>query len=117
VCSLVAAVLFAADLPSAWAWASLLGIGTGILFTTVMTLPLDAAHGRAEVAALSTLMLGVGYAISALAPALLGAVRDATGTFTVPLALLAGDALLLLVLGATVSQRRLATAQTRSMPV
>ena len=116
-CSLVAAVLFAADVPSAWAWASLLGVGTGILFTTVMALPLDAAHGRAEVAALSTLMLGVGYSISALAPTLLGAVRDATGTFTVPLALLAGDALLLLLLGATISRGRLTAAQTRSMPV
>jgi CP family cyanate transporter-like MFS transporter len=116
-CSLVAAVFFAADVPSAWAWASLLGVGTGILFTTVMTLPLDAAHGRAEVAALSTLMLGVGYSISALAPTLLGAVRDATGTFTVPLALLACDALLLLFLGATISRRRLAAAQATSMPV
>jgi CP family cyanate transporter-like MFS transporter len=109
-CSLVAAILIAADVPTAWAWASLLGVGTGILFTTVMALPLDAAHGRAEVAALSTLMLGVGYSLSALAPSLLGAVRDATGTFTVPLALLAGDAFLLLTLSATISRRRLAAA-------
>jgi CP family cyanate transporter-like MFS transporter len=83
----------------------------GILFTTVMTLPLDAARERSEVAALSTLMLGVGYAVSAIAPVALGAVRDATGTFTVPLALLAADAVLLLVVGTTLSAGRLARSQ------
>jgi CP family cyanate transporter-like MFS transporter len=84
-----------------------LGVAIGVEFTTVMTLPIDAARGRADVAALSTLMLGVGYSISAVAPTLLGAVRDATGSFTVPLALLAGDAFLLVGLGATISRRRL----------
>ena len=93
----------------------MLGVGTGILFTTVMTLPLDAAHGRAEVAALSTLMLGVGYSLSALAPTLLGAVRDATGSFTVPLVLLAADALVLLLLGATITRRRLVSAGARRL--
>jgi cyanate permease len=62
-----------------------------------MTLPLDAAGSRAEVAAMTTLMLGVGYSISACAPAVPRAVRDAAGSFTAPLALLAADALALLV--------------------
>jgi MFS transporter, CP family, cyanate transporter len=115
--SVAASSCIAADVSSAWVWTAVLGIGTGVLFTTVMTLPLDAAHGRAEVAALSTLMLGFGYAVSALAPAVLGAVRDATGSFTVPLAMLAVDALLLFTLCATISRRRLAAAQTSSMPV
>ena len=102
--------LVAADAPSAWAWAALLGVAIGALFTTVMTLPLDAAHGRGEVAAMSTLMLGVGYSLSAVAPALLGAVRDATGTFTLPLALLAADAFLLFCVAATISGRRVSAA-------
>jgi CP family cyanate transporter-like MFS transporter len=110
-------VLIAADVPSAWAWTAVLGVAIGIEFTTVMTLPIDAAHGRGEVAALSTLMLGVGYSVSALAPAVLGAVRDATGSFTVPLAMLACDALLLLIVGATISRRRLDAAQASSIPV
>jgi CP family cyanate transporter-like MFS transporter len=75
-----------------------------------MTLPLDAARERSEVAALSTLMLGVGYALSAIAPVALGAVRDATGDFTLPLVLMAGDAVLLLVVAATLSARRLSAA-------
>jgi MFS transporter, CP family, cyanate transporter len=94
--------LVAADVGGAWLWAALLGAGMGVLFTIVMTLPLDAGRDRADVAAYSTVMLGVGYAISSLAPTALGAVRDATGTFTAPLSILAVDALLLLVLSAGV---------------
>jgi MFS transporter, CP family, cyanate transporter len=111
----VGAALLAANVPGAWAWAAMLGGAMGVLFTSVMTLPLDAARGRAEVAALSTLMLGVGYFVSSLAPTVLGWVRDSTGTFTVPFALLAADAVVLLVLTATLSTARL--AQTRSIPV
>jgi len=109
--SVAAATLFAANVGGAWAWAALLGVGTGVLFTIVMTLPLDAGRDRAEVAAYSTVMLGVGYAISSLAPTALGAVRDATGTFTAPLSILAGDALLLLLLSAGV---RVASSPARA---
>jgi CP family cyanate transporter-like MFS transporter len=105
-----AASLTAADLAGAWAWAVLLGAGMGVLFTTVMTLPLDAASSRAEVAAYSTVMLGAGYAVSSVAPVALGAVRDATGSFTTPLALLAVDALLLLLLVASRAARTARTA-------
>jgi CP family cyanate transporter-like MFS transporter len=95
--ALAGSCLVAGDVPGAWAWAVVLGAAIGLLFTTVMTLPLDAATDRASVAAMSTLMLGVGYVVSGLAPIGLGAVRDATGSFRVPLALLAADALLLLM--------------------
>jgi CP family cyanate transporter-like MFS transporter len=108
--AVVASALVAADVSGAWLWAAALGAAMGVLFTTVMTLPLDAARERSEVAALSTLMLGVGYALSAIAPVALGAVRDATGDFTLPLVLMAGDAVLLLVVAATLSARRLSAA-------
>jgi CP family cyanate transporter-like MFS transporter len=108
----VGGAFVAADAGSAWLWAAALGAAMGVLFTTIMTLPLDAASGRGGVAALSTLMLGVGYSVSALAPAGIGAVRDATGTFTLPLSLLAGDAVLLLLLVATITPRRLAAARS-----
>jgi CP family cyanate transporter-like MFS transporter len=103
--SVAAGTLIAADAGGAWAWALLLGVGIGSLFTIVMTLPLDAGGDRAEVAAYSTVMLGAGYALSSLAPTALGAVRDATGTFTAPLSILAVDALLLLLLSAGVRVR------------
>lgn len=108
--AVAAATLIAADAGGAWLWAAALGAAMGVLFTTVMTLPLDAAHERSQVAALSTLMLGVGYGVSAIAPVALGAVRDATGDFTLPLALLAGDAVLLLAIAATLSAERLQAA-------
>jgi MFS transporter, CP family, cyanate transporter len=104
-----AASLVAADVPGAWAWAFVLGVAIGVVFTIVMTLPLDVSHGPADVAATTSLVLGVGYLVSALAPAALGAVRDATGGFTTPLALLAGDALLLLLLVPLLSARRLSS--------
>jgi CP family cyanate transporter-like MFS transporter len=76
----------------------MIGAALGVLFTTAMTLPLDAAATRATVVSMTTLMLGVGYCVSALAPVAVGAVRDATGSFTLPIALLAADAAVLLVL-------------------
>ena len=115
--AVAAASLIAANVPTAWAWTVVLGAALGVLFTTVMTLPLDAARGRGDVAAMSTLMLGAGYAIAALAPVGLGAVRDATGSFTLPLALLAVDAFVLLAVTATISTRRLEAAHARSIPV
>ena len=101
--------LIATNTPSAWAWAGLLGVTTGILFTTVMTLPLDVASAPAEIAAMTALMLGVGYTSSALAPTVLGALRDATGSFVAPFAVLAAIAALMLGLGT-----RLQTFPTRT---
>jgi MFS transporter, CP family, cyanate transporter len=95
----------AADVPGAWLWALVVGISSGLLFTTAMTLPLDAARSSGEVAALTTLMLGVGYSLAAFAPFALGALRDATGGFTAPLAVLAVNGLLLLLIAATGSLR------------
>jgi CP family cyanate transporter-like MFS transporter len=95
--AVVGSVAIAADVAGAWAWAALLGASAGMLFTIVMTLPLDAAGSRTEIAAMTTLMLGVGYSISAFAPVVLGAVRDASGSFTAALALLACDSFALLV--------------------
>ena len=97
VLALIGAVFVAGDVAGAWAWAALIGCSAGVLFNIVMTLPLDAASRRAEVAAMTTLMLGIGYSISAFAPVVLGAVRDASGSFTPALVLLVCDAFALLV--------------------
>ena len=52
------------------------------MFALVMTLPLDIEVRPEKVAALVAMMLGFGYTIAAIAPFLLGAIRDATGSFT-----------------------------------
>lgn len=85
-------------LPAAgWAWAVLIGIWVGVTFPSLMTLPLDVGAGAREVAGMAAMMLGVGYALSSLAPFLFGAVRDATGSFTAVLWLIVGNAGLLAI--------------------
>jgi CP family cyanate transporter-like MFS transporter len=82
------AVVFAAGtlalilLPgAAYLWALLAGVAQGGCFALVMTLPLDLAESRRRVAELVAMMLGVGYTLGAVSPFVLGAVRDATGSF------------------------------------
>jgi MFS transporter, CP family, cyanate transporter len=69
----------------AWVWAAVVGLCTGALFPLVMTLPVDVGKRAADVASATGLMLGVGYTIGAIAPLLLGAARDLTGTYTTTL--------------------------------
>jgi CP family cyanate transporter-like MFS transporter len=80
-----------------------------------MTLPLDAARGSGEVAALSTLMLGVGYSLAAVAPFALGALRDATGGFTVPLTVLTLNGVILFTVALAAPIRTGATRASRSI--
>ena len=74
----------------AYAGALLAGIAQGGLFALVMTLPLDFEQTPKRVGALVAMMLGLGYTIGATAPFLLGAVRDATGSFNAVLWLATG---------------------------
>jgi len=95
-------------LPGAgWRWAVLLGMSIGPLFPLTMTLPLDAADGPAEVAALAGMMLGLGYTLSSSGPLLLGAVRDLSGGFDAVLWVLVGAAALLLLVDSSFSPARL----------
>jgi CP family cyanate transporter-like MFS transporter len=66
---------------AAYLWALLAGIAQGGMFSLVMTLPLDLEEGAKRVAALVAMMLGLGYSVAAVSPFVLGAVRDATGSF------------------------------------
>lgn len=71
-----------------YAWAVVAGLGIGVMFPLVLTLPLDVEERPERVGALSGMMLGAGYSLSAVAPLVLGAVRDATGSFDAVLWLL-----------------------------
>jgi CP family cyanate transporter-like MFS transporter len=77
---LVAAVGLVALSGTAMVWALLAGVAQGGCFSLVMTLPLDLETLPARVGALVAMMLGFGYTLAALAPFVLGAVRDATGS-------------------------------------
>lgn len=93
-----------------WLWAALLGVAIGPLFPLTMTLPLDAAEGPAEVAALAGMMLGLGYTLSSSGPLLLGVVRDLSGGFDAVLWVLVGAAALLLGVDSSFSPARLRAA-------
>ena len=90
-----------------WLWAALFGFAIGNLFPLVMTLPLDVADDAPAVSAFTGVMLGGGYTISAASPFVLGAVRDATGSFSDALWLLVGTSVAFLVVVATLSRERL----------
>jgi CP family cyanate transporter-like MFS transporter len=92
-------------------WAALLGAAWGPLFSLTMALPLDVGHGPAEVAAYTGLMLGAGYSLSAMAPFVLGAIRDASSGFDVVLWVLVGFTAALLVVNASLTPARLAAVR------
>ena len=60
---------------------ALLGLGIGAYFPLALTLPVDVASDAADAASISALMLLIGYLLAAIAPVVLGLVRDATGDF------------------------------------
>jgi len=99
------ALVVAPDL--AFVWVSLLGLALGMVFPLVLTLPLDVADEPATVGSVAALMLLGGYILSATGPFVLGAVRDATGSFTASLWLLAGVAAVLVFCCLPLSPRRL----------
>jgi MFS transporter, CP family, cyanate transporter len=104
-------------LPGAgWIFAAGIGLGTGAMFPLVMTLPIDVGKRPTDVAAVTGLMLGVGYVIGAIGPILLGAVRDATGGFTTTLWLIAASAAILFSLCASMTPERIARGVTSPEP-
>jgi CP family cyanate transporter-like MFS transporter len=92
---------------AAWAWAVIAGLASALSFSLLLVLPLDAADEPGEVGAYVGMMLGVGYVLTAIAPFALGAVRDATGSFTTTLWLIVGFAAALAVTGGLLQPRAL----------
>lgn len=88
----------------AYGWSLFAGLAQGGLFTLVMTLPLDLTSDRETLGGLVAMMLGLGYALAALAPFLFGAVRDGTGSFDAVLWLCVACLGALLVLVITMSR-------------
>jgi CP family cyanate transporter-like MFS transporter len=71
-------------------WIVTFAIGTGSLFALTLTLPQDLAQDERTRTHLTAWMLGLGYALSAAGPLLVGGLHDLTGAFVLPMALLAG---------------------------
>lgn len=79
----------------AWLWIILLGFAAGGLFPLALTFPLDYADTPAEATALAAMALGVGYILAAIAPSLIGAVLDVSGSYTLAFLVMASLAALL----------------------
>ena len=88
----IGAVLIVPD--GAVVWMILGGIGLGAMFTLTLTLPVDMGEQPIEVAGLAAVMLAGGYVVAAASPALLGWMRDLTGSFAISLGAMAVIALL-----------------------
>jgi CP family cyanate transporter-like MFS transporter len=84
------------------------GAFLAVLFTIGLTLPLDVSHDPARVAPVVGLMMFVGYMAMASMPAILGAVRDATGSFTTSLWLIVAGMVAMVGASLLASPERLA---------
>jgi CP family cyanate transporter-like MFS transporter len=82
-----------------WVMSTVLGVGLGGGFSLALVLIVDLAAGPAASGRLVAMVFLVGYTIAAIAPVVVGALRDTTGGFTAPFLLLTLMAVLQLIVG------------------
>jgi CP family cyanate transporter-like MFS transporter len=88
LCYLIAYIgLAAAPVGGAWVWMVLAGIGSGV-FPLSLTLIGLRSRTPATTAALSAFVQVIGYLVAGCGPLLFGALFGATGSWTLPLAVL-----------------------------
>lgn len=80
-------------------WVVLLGLGQGACFSLALTLFALRAPDSEHAAALSGMAQTGGYLLAAGGPSLFGVLRDVTGAWTVPLALLCAVVVCLMISG------------------
>ncbi len=86
---------------TAWLWAGLLGLGSGVVLVGSIALPAMLAKGTAEVAGYSALTLTAGYALAFLGPLAGGILLDYTHLVTSTFWVVTAAALMSIWLGAT----------------
>ncbi|MFD6345181.1 CynX/NimT family MFS transporter [Streptomyces roseolus] len=82
--------LLVAPAEGAWLWAAVLGIGQGGALGLALTLIVLRTGDAATAARLSGMAQTVGYLLAAAGPLAAGALHQATGSWTVPIALVLG---------------------------
>jgi CP family cyanate transporter-like MFS transporter len=93
-----------------FAWAALAGVAIGAVFPLCLALCMDVAHEPAAAGAAVALVYLGGYVLASLAPFGLGALRDATGSFTTSLWALFATAVALLACCVPLTAERLRPA-------
>lgn len=86
-------------------WAVLVGLGL-CSFPLVLTVIAQSGSGPAQTTALSTLAQSLGYLLAASGPLAVGLLRDATGGWTAPMALLLATAAAQLAAGIALTRGR-----------
>ena len=104
-----------APLAAPWIWAVLLGLGTGGLFALALTLPLDDADSPQEAGALTAMMFCGGYLIAGSGPFVIGAVRDASGSYRGAFTWLMGVSAVVALLALGLGPRRRAVAASAAV--
>jgi CP family cyanate transporter-like MFS transporter len=102
VTSLVAAGyvgLMVAPVSGAWLWSGILGVGQGGAVGLALTLIVLRSGDAVTAARLSGMAQTIGYLLAAAGPLAAGAVYQATGSWTVPIALMLGVCAAALVVG------------------
>jgi CP family cyanate transporter-like MFS transporter len=87
-------------------WAIMLGLAFGIGFTLVLSLFVLRADDAPHAVALSGMAQSVGYTLAAVGPIAVGALHDATGGWSVPLAVLIGVGVVDLLFGLQAGRMR-----------
>ncbi|MFE6692212.1 CynX/NimT family MFS transporter [Streptomyces sp. NPDC057743] len=80
--------VWAAPVGGAYLWMTLLGLGQGAAISLALLFIVQRAPDTRHAAQLSSMAQCFGYILAATGPAVLGAVHDASGSWTVPLAVL-----------------------------
>ncbi len=93
--------------PELWPlWCSLAGVAQGGNFTVIFTLVAVRTSAARDARRMSATVQTTGYACAALAPSAIGAVHTASSGWTVPLAVMLADLLLMTVLMAIATSAR-----------
>jgi len=87
-------------------WAAILGVGQGACFPLALTMIVLRSAGVGDTARVSAMVQSGGYLVAAVVPLAAGALHQATGSWTAPLALLLGLTLPQAVAGLVAGRNR-----------
>jgi MFS transporter, CP family, cyanate transporter len=110
--------LAVAPLHATYLWMTLLGLGQGASISLALSYIAWRSPDARHTAHLSTMAQGFGYSLASLGPIGIGALHAVSGSWTVPLAVLAALLVAQLITGALASrERQVLTARIASGPV
>jgi CP family cyanate transporter-like MFS transporter len=97
--------ILAAPMAAPYLWAVLLGLGQNALFPLALTMIVLRGGTVSSTSGLSTLVQTVGYLLAAVVPFAIGALHEATGSWTVPVIALLALSLPQLLTGLVAARR------------